>query len=498
MKSTRTTRDAEALGRFKAALGEAGYASEQVRAALKADEHYSASPGEAIVFERRLAGTSPLEVLTRMFLIGSTVAAADLEASLPTMPVSKLERMGLAERVDGGVRCPLRIFAHGDILLACDRSYYGDSKRSDADVVMGVTSPASLLADITVRKPVPRALDLGTGGGIQALLLANHCERVVAVDINPRAIDFTELNAALNGFDNIEARLGSWFEPVADERFDIITANPPYVISPDSTYLYRDSGLPADSLCRQLVSDMAGFLEEGGLGHILVSCALRAGEEWAAPLRRWLLDTGCDAWLLHYLTEDPMTQAAKWNGPLIAEGLPAYGAAIDRWMAYYRREGIEQIAFAAVILRRRSGGSNWIREDSVHNRIGSSSAQVMRAFAAEDFLQGLGSDRELLGHRFSLLPGHRLDQSLVAENGVWGLQEATLTQTEGFAFRGGLDLMSMRLLGRLDGTQTLGQAVAQAIQELGFSPEDAEHVEDTGIQMVRRLYQLGFLVRSDS
>ncbi|HEV8612955.1 MAG TPA: hypothetical protein VGQ73_05550, partial [Gemmatimonadales bacterium] len=87
MKSTRTTRDAEALGRFKAALGEAGYASEQVRAALKADEHYSASPSEAIVFERRLAGTSPLEVLTRMFLIGSTVAAADLEASLPTMPV---------------------------------------------------------------------------------------------------------------------------------------------------------------------------------------------------------------------------------------------------------------------------------------------------------------------------------------------------------------------------------------------------------------------------
>ncbi|HEY3194163.1 MAG TPA: class I SAM-dependent methyltransferase [Candidatus Dormibacteraeota bacterium] len=497
MRAVRATRDAEALSRFKAALREAGYTSEQVRAALKTDEHYSPSPGEVIVFERRVAGTSPLEVLTRMFLIGSTVAAADLEASLPTMPVRELELMGLAERVEGGVRCPMRIFAHGDILLACDRSYYGDSKGTDADVVMGVTSPASLLADITVRKRVPRALDLGTGGGIQALLLANHCERVVAVDINPRAIDFTELNAALNGFDNVEARLGSWFEPVAGELFDIITANPPYVISPDSTYLYRDSGLPADSLCRQLVSDMARHLEEGGMGHILVCCALRAGEEWAAPLRRWLEDSDCDAWLLHYLTEDPMTQAAKWNGPLIAEGLPAYGGALDRWMAYYRSQGIEQIAFAAVILRRRSGRSNWIREDSVRNRMGSASGQVMRAFAAEDFLQALGSDRELLGHRFALLPGHRLDQSLVAESGVWALQEATLTQTEGFAFHGGLDLISMRLLGRLDGTETLGQAVGQAVQELGLSSEDAERVEDAGIQMARRLYQLGFLVRSD-
>jgi len=498
MRVIRATRDSEALGRFRAALREAGYSSEQVRAALKTDEHHSASPGEVIVFERRLAGTSPLEVLTRMFLIGSTVSAMDLAASLPTMPVAELELMGLAEQVDGGVRCPIRVFVHGDILLACDRSYYGDSKRTDADVVMGVTSPASLLADITVRKKVPRALDLGTGGGIQALLLANHCERVVAVDINPRAIDFTDLNAALNGFDNIEARLGSWFEPVGDERFDIITANPPYVISPDSTYLYRDSGMPADSLCRQLVADMARHLEEGGMGHILVSCALREGEEWAAPLRHWLMDCGCDAWLLHYLTEDPMTQAAKWNGPLIADGLGAYEAAIDRWMAYYRSQGIEQISFAAVIMRRREGRSNWIREDSVRSRIGSSSEQVIRAFAAEDFLQSLGSDRELLGHRFSLLPGHRLDQTLAAENGVWGLKEATLTQTEGFAFRGGLDVMSMSLLGRLDGSVTLGQAVAQATKELGFSPEDAQHVEDAGIQMVRRLYQLGFLVRSDA
>jgi hypothetical protein len=167
-------------------------------------------------------------------------------------------------------------------------------------------------------------------------------------------------------------------------------------------------------------------------------------------------------------------------------------------MAYYHSQGIEQIAFAAVIMRRREGRSNWIREDSVRSRIGSSSEQVIRAFAAEDFLQSMGSDRELLGHRFSLLPGHRLDQTLAAENGVWGLKEATLTQTEGFAFRGGLDVMSMSLLGRLDGTVTLGQAVAQASQELGFSPEDAQHVEDTGIQMVRRLYQLGFLVRSDA
>ena len=46
-----------------------------------------------------------------------------------------------------------------------------------------------------------RALDVGTGNGVQALLAAGHSEHVVATDVNPRALAFTELNAALSGIE---------------------------------------------------------------------------------------------------------------------------------------------------------------------------------------------------------------------------------------------------------------------------------------------------------
>ena len=71
-----------------------------------------------------------------------------------------------------------------------------------------------LLHSLTPRRPIERALDVGTGGGIQALLAAQHARHVVATDVNPRALAYTQLSAALNGLENVEPRQGSLFEPI--------------------------------------------------------------------------------------------------------------------------------------------------------------------------------------------------------------------------------------------------------------------------------------------
>lgn len=62
---------------------------------------------------------------------------------------------------------------------------------------------------------------------MQALLAAKHSGHVVATDVNPRALAFTELGAALSGFDHVECREGSFFDPVEGERFDLVVSNPP-------------------------------------------------------------------------------------------------------------------------------------------------------------------------------------------------------------------------------------------------------------------------------
>ncbi len=493
-----TPAGAHELRAARAFLDRAGYTRDGVRKVLQSDQHLTAQPGEMAVFERRVAGKSPLETLIKLLLIGQTLKPAEVKSSIGPEGLGQLAEAGIVELSASGARATVRLLPHGDIVVACDRTYHGDRESQNADLVTGVTSPAILLADLTMRKPARSALDLGTGGGIQALLLAKHSERVVAVDINPRALDYTRLNAGLNGIENIEVRLGSWFEPVAGERFDIVTANPPYVMSPDATYLYRDSGMKGDSLCQQIVRAIPQHLEEGGFGHVLISWAIRGGEEWSAPLHRWIDGLPCDVWLLHYLTEDPLTQAGKWNQGLIGRGSKEYGAALDRWTEYYEREGIDQIGFGAVVMRRRSDARHWVRADTFRAGGGSSAGLLARVFEAEDFLQALRDDTKLLDERFALVPEHRLEQSMRSRDGVWRQEEVKLTLTQGISFTGSLDRATAQVLQEFDGRRTLRQAVAAAGRELGLPARDVATLTQTGVGMARRLYQLGFLIRTES
>lgn len=80
-----------------------------------------------------------------------------------------------------------------------------------------------------------RIADLGTGSGAIALALALERPRakVVATDASPAALAVARGNADALGAGNIEFRHGSWFEPLAGERFDLVASNPPYVADGD-------------------------------------------------------------------------------------------------------------------------------------------------------------------------------------------------------------------------------------------------------------------------
>ena len=74
-----------------------------------------------------------------------------------------------------------------------------------------------------------RVLDLCTGTGALALAAAGAGAReVVAVDLSRRVVWNARLNVALARA-RVEVRTGDLFGPVAGERFDLVTVNPPYV-----------------------------------------------------------------------------------------------------------------------------------------------------------------------------------------------------------------------------------------------------------------------------
>ena len=83
---------------------------------------------------------------------------------------------------------------------------------------------------LAVRFPATRIVDVGTGSGAIAVTLAHKLPqaRITAVDLSARALAVAEGNAKRNGVD-LRFLEGDLLAPVAEERFDIVVSNPPYV-----------------------------------------------------------------------------------------------------------------------------------------------------------------------------------------------------------------------------------------------------------------------------
>jgi methylase of polypeptide subunit release factors len=422
------------------------------------------------LYERRLAEDhSRPATLAKLFRLGKPVDATDAARALDPVGTDALVRMDLAD-LDGGAVQPLaRISVYEDVLVASDVMAASDS----ADLVTGPSPSARRVERLTIRRPVRAALDLGTGSGVQALRTARHAERVVAVDVNERGLAFARFNAALNGLSNIDFREGSWFEPVGDERFDLIVANPPYVVSPDREFLYRDGDLSADAVTQHLLREAPAHLEEGGFAHVMGNWAHGRDDDWRSPPEAWLAGSGCDALLLSYASVDPVVYAAQWNLLLLAEGRERYLSAVDRWLDYYRRERIETITEGMVVLRRRAGGRNWVRAIEVPGGpTGAAGDQVLRLFEARDRRDDLADDQAVLGMRFAAAPGLRLSRRA---------ERSRVELEAGIGFAAPLPADIAEAVTALDGSRPLGEVVESA---------DAAAT-------ARRLFALGLLVFRD-
>lgn len=88
----------------------------------------------------------------------------------------------------------------------------------------------ALLIEALDPAPDASVLDLGCGWGAvgAAAACAAPRGRVVMVDVNRRAASLARTNLASNGLSNAEVRVGSLYDPVAGERFDLLVSNPPY------------------------------------------------------------------------------------------------------------------------------------------------------------------------------------------------------------------------------------------------------------------------------
>ena len=332
---------------------------------------------EVVVAERRLS-ESPLETAIRLLYLELAVPEAKAVAAFGSGGVDALLATNLVSRRQDELVPHGRVLPVDDTLLASD----GFTRDADdpPDYVATYTPTARTCDLLTPRPRVRHALDVGTGSGIHALLAARHADHVVAIDVNDRALAYTELNAALNGLDNVECRNGSFFAPVEGETFGLIVCNAPFVVSPEQRWAYRDSGFRGDDVTAHVISEAASHLAPGGYATLLGSWLIVDEDRPEERPKSWVKGTGCDAWILTSIESDPLEHAASWNGSFFADA-STYAEALERWTRYIGELGARGVGEGAILLHRKKGRTS-VRIDEIdEDSLEEADKQIRRAFA---------------------------------------------------------------------------------------------------------------------
>jgi hypothetical protein len=399
-------------------------------------------------------GDSRLDVLVRLFLLGCSEPAA----ATAFLPSNVLEDAG-----SGLVRAALDLRPHDD-----DWWVAADIARSHppaADHVIGIGAASMTLVASTLRRPVGAALDLGTGCGIQALHLTRHASRVTATDSVPRAVDMARLTFALSGFgpEEIEVLLGDMFEPLAGRTFDLVVANPPFVLAPaDADALtYRDTS-SSDGDLGQLLYGAEVALAPGGVAQVLTSWVV--DEDWRQTPAE-LLPPGCDALVLLREMLDPAEHVALWRDEEEAE--PAATTRALRWLAHLEAIEAQSVAYGLIVLRRTDAEPR-VRFIDVRGESSSPSGERLGSWLDRGELL---RDADLGGLRLRPAAGVRLVEESVPGEGAWDPVQSQLISTSALPQTIGIDPVTRALLLGCDGSLPLG-AVAELLSVATGAPAE--------------------------
>ena len=147
---------------------------------------------------------------------------------------------GVLIPTDAGLRSLIRFSSLDGVLLM--HSAYPTTQADS--VFFGPDTYRFTRAIRQTMPPAPRrVVDIGCGAGAGAIMVARACPEaaVFAVDINPAALLLTRVNATLAEV-SVSARQSDLLTAL-DGEFDLIVANPPYMVDPGER-TYRNGGGP--------------------------------------------------------------------------------------------------------------------------------------------------------------------------------------------------------------------------------------------------------------
>jgi hypothetical protein len=481
---------ADVVQRLRDALASAGFTYDGVAGVLGAGAHAALQRNETTPGLRRTTGGTPLETLTRLWPLQAAVSLDEAERALPGL-VDPLCVAGFLEQSVSTVRARLDIRPYASSEEDRDHDWWvvsdltpgldGAGNKVSRDHVLGISSASTSLAQLTIRDPFEKALDLGTGCGVQSLHLSTHARNIVATDVNDRALAMARLNAQLNGV-KYDVRSGSLYDPVHTATFDLIVTNPPFVVSPGTGELlvYRDSGLPGDEVVRRVVTEAPDRLNEGGWCQVLANWVHVEGQPWEERVGAWFEGTGCDTWVVQREVADPASYVELWLRDAGHDRSPDYQQRYDTWLGWLEAQGITGIGFGWVSLHKTGGSRRRIEEwpYDVEQPLGPEIADWGRRIQTTDLIDATLTRRSDVRQETFGAPGEEHPETIV------------LRQQRGMRRARQVDTVEAGLVGACDGDLTVGQILDALAQLLD---EDAAALRRDRADAVRELVEEGFL-----
>jgi SAM-dependent methyltransferase len=327
----------------------------------------------------------PSAYAMRMMSFCDPVTHAEARAVLgDALPLEAAVDAGLLLATDAGVVSAFVMSLLADLYVLSDDLSVG------GDAVMGAAPSTKSLAGIArPRSRAGRALDLGCGAGTVALALAQRCDRVVATDISERAVTLARLNAALNGMDNIECRVGDLFEPVSGESFDIVASQPPFIPRDDeagpTTFLF--GGPRGDEISMRILRGLRASLSPGASAYLLAEWPLVEGDAPADERIAEALGAPANLGMLHLRMPEASVDAHCARYGTIQHPLAdaAYELAVLRRRDHFEKMRIRALLPMVSVVHHNVGQPGWISVVET-NGTAMSRARIDAMVAARDLV----------------------------------------------------------------------------------------------------------------
>uniref|UniRef100_A0A6U6V1M1 Methyltransferase small domain-containing protein n=1 Tax=Zooxanthella nutricula TaxID=1333877 RepID=A0A6U6V1M1_9DINO len=271
--------------------------------------------------------------LVRLFVVGSAIYRKRYEELLPDDAREALKTIG-AVVIWGEI-----VFATVQLFPAEGGLFFTDLPGTDGIMYIGSDSLALAAAGSRATSGLPpeskvRILEVCAGSGIQGILAARHAAdrgfkvSLTLLDVNPRAARFVAANLLLN---NVQGRFvrSDVFQEVAQERFDIILANTPFVpTNPKEVAPYfTDGGADGERITKRVVQEGPSLLT--ARGRMLIATPIYNEASVWNRLKAWGVNgMKVGGWVLHSTPAAYNPQFGYWKPD---DGNAEEGMRITTW-----------------------------------------------------------------------------------------------------------------------------------------------------------------------